>query len=263
MKNEEDVARPTIEHLLRQGVAGVIVADNNSTDGTFAILEGLAQQHSRVFVGRDHEPAFYQGDKTSWLAELARRAGADWVLPFDADELCFAEGVSLGEFFRRTDASVVWAGLHEVLPTVESPRILMGSGLRVQIESQATELPKVIFRSRGWVWVGEGNHTIRGYKGERSPVLHTLHYQYRSREHLIEKARRGVAGLDAAIELSRGVGSHWRGHATLGEEEQDALWRALLAGTSEDHGGSRLRAPRVVVSDPTAWRTWDPLGLLR
>ena len=95
--------------MLAQGVDGIIVVDNGSTDGTRAALDALALGDPRVHVGTDSEPGFYQGMKTSYLAHLAWRAGADWVVPFDADEFWFAEACAVAERLRqlRSDRACV------------------------------------------------------------------------------------------------------------------------------------------------------------
>jgi hypothetical protein len=57
-------------------------------------LSGLGRarcRDSRVHVVTDREPAYFQAAKMTRLARAAARAGADWVVPFDADELWFAD----------------------------------------------------------------------------------------------------------------------------------------------------------------------------
>ena len=108
VRDEEDVIAGTLDHLLRQGVAGVIVADHGSTDGTWRLLQDAARRSSKVHVLRDSEPGFYQGAKTSYLARQAWRAGADWVVPVDADEHWFAVGTDLASYFGT--ASAMWCG---------------------------------------------------------------------------------------------------------------------------------------------------------
>ena len=81
VKDEADIVAATVAHMCGQ-VDAVIVADNNSTDGTRDILDGLP-----VTVVDDPDPAYYQSRKMTALAGRARvEFDATWVIPFDADE---------------------------------------------------------------------------------------------------------------------------------------------------------------------------------
>ena len=255
VRDEQDVVGSTIEHLLAQGVARVVVADHGSTDATLEVLRELADGDHRVHVVADREPGFYQGAKTSYLARQAWRAGADWVVPVDADEHWFAVESDLATFFARESGDVVWADMHEVFPvradeTAHPDRI-------VQIERDHGAVAKVAFRARPWVWVGEGNHTIRGWSGDRRATLRILHYQYRSISQFRAKNQRGVEGLSRATGLSADVGSHWVEQAALDDAKQAQRWTDLVTGTREDFGARERRA-RVVVRRPGAWPVWDP-----
>ena len=59
-----------------------MVADNLSTDWTRRSPESLSCP--RLTVVDDDDPA-YQDEKMGRLAYEAMQAGADWVVPFDAD----------------------------------------------------------------------------------------------------------------------------------------------------------------------------------
>ena len=95
VKNEADIIDRSVQHLLKQGVDHVLVADNLSTDATPDILTRLSRDHP-VHVAHDRDPAHYQSWKMGLLAQAARRSGADWIVPFDADELWFGARGTLG-----------------------------------------------------------------------------------------------------------------------------------------------------------------------
>jgi len=103
VRNELDVLPLVLDHLEAQGVDQVLVADNGSTDGTLEMLQARASQ-GRLLLARDSEAAYYQAAKMTLLARAAWRAGADWVVPFDADELWFAAHGLLADHLRRTPA---------------------------------------------------------------------------------------------------------------------------------------------------------------
>ena len=86
VRDEADIVETVIRNLLAQGVERVVIADNLSTDATASVLERLAGSLP-VTVLSDRLAAHYQAEKTTLLARAAARAGAGWVLPFDADEV--------------------------------------------------------------------------------------------------------------------------------------------------------------------------------
>jgi hypothetical protein len=258
VRDEEDIIRGVIQHLLNQDVAGIIVVDNMSSDGTAAILEQLRSETSRLLVGRDLLHEFHQGKKVSYLAHLAWKCGADWIIPFDADEQWFAPSGTLGGFLRRVprERDVVWADYRAVWPPANGAFAWRGGGTWA-VDAHIDPRRKVAFRSRRWVYVGEGNHAVRYGFGEAQTELHMLHYSARSLAQLSKKAKAGVAGLDAAG-MDANIGTHWRSWAAANPSEQAELWSRLSEEGSLE--GSRV-VERLAVKDPTQWSEWDPEGL--
>ena len=256
-KNEEDVIVHSVRHMLGQGVAGVIVVDNGSTDATRSLLDAIAAEDDRLHVGTDSEPGFYQGMKTSYLAHLAWRAGADWVVPFDADELWYASGTTLADRLSRLPVDRVWTDYRTVYPLADDGSLDLGAGRPVQVDRAPTAWMKIAFRARRWVWVGEGNHDLRNRGPEPLVALHMLHFSCRSLEQYSRKAMDGVAALDDAG-MDDTIATHWRGWAELTDDERVARWTAYLRGDSDSPTDASASADRVVVDDPTAWTVWDP-----
>lgn len=257
--NEADLVAHTVTHLLRQGIAGILIVDHGSADGTVEVLRQVAARDPRVLVGRNRDPGFHQGGTTSYLAHRAWQAGADWVLPVDADEHWYAEGRTLADFFAQCPEDVVWCDSRDVFPLAGDGQLQLGVGHAVSIRREPSRAPaKIAFRARRWVWVGEGNHAIQGSGEPTRPQLHLLHYQYRSLEHLTRKVAYGASTLDRAG-MSPSIGAHWREQARMDAAARARRWEALVAGELDDTG--EPCGPLTEVSDPSGWESWDPEGV--
>lgn len=114
VKNESDIVERVVRHLLEQDVDGILLADNNSSDGTLEMLQALAVDLP-VHIALDRHPAHHQSVKTGVLARWATAAGARWIIPFDGDEFWFAEQGTLGSHLRRATTTVEVAHLHNLL----------------------------------------------------------------------------------------------------------------------------------------------------
>jgi glycosyltransferase involved in cell wall biosynthesis len=260
-RNEEDIIAHTVRHMLDQGLDGVIVVDNLSTDATRAVLDELAAADPRVHVGTDNQVGFHQGGKVSYLAHVAWRAGADWVVPFDADEFWYAEGESVASFLRAQRVDSVWCDFRNVYPTAEDGEIDLTRPRQVQVERREAAWMRVCFRARRWVWVGEGNHALRGSTETPTRGLHMLHYSYRSLEQYSRKVVHGVAALEAAGK-DASIARHWRHWASLAPDARRALWRNYLAGDELPQDDPTPTTERVTIHAPDRWPSWDPSRVL-
>lgn len=246
-KNEADIIEATVRHNLEQGLDAVIVADNGSNDGTLEIVRGLAETLP-VFSAVDTLPAHHQGRKTSYLAHLARRGGADWVVPFDADEHWYAPAMSVAQWLRCCPCEAASAKMWNAFPTVDAQP-------GIQLSRFPMWSTKIAFRSTAWAWVGEGNHRV-SVSDHPCPGLHIIHYQYRSFEQYDRKVVDGSTSLRAAA-MPPGIGGHWRAAAALSRNERKALWLAYLTGAAQD---DQVSSDRQLV-DVSDWAVWDPQGL--
>lgn len=213
-RDEGDIAAQTIEHMLAQGVDRLIIADNLSTDGTREILESFPE----VTVVEDNDPAYYQSAKMSRLARLAYDEGAEWVVPFDADEFWYWQVGTLAEFFSYTPWDVIHALTYE------------------QIGDQRTNavkrLPKVAFRAAPDAQVAQGNHAVAFTETDWNQMtgdgLLIREYQYRSLEQFKRKVRNGKAAYDST-NLPETEGAHWRTFGAMTDEELGVQWAQMLS----------------------------------
>jgi glycosyltransferase involved in cell wall biosynthesis len=199
-KDEADIAYDSIRHLVSEGVDGIIVADNNSTDGTWAELEKAAAHFScDIQLIHDPEVGYYQSRKMTDLARMAAGRGAQWIIPFDADEIWHGD-VPLGQLLaiQPDDVTVAEATLWNYYRTVA-------------------------FRWNENAVVQQGNHGVDGVEGLRLPLLNVRHFPYRSFRHFVKKARNGARAY-AATDLPDYQGAHWRGYGSILENGgEDAL----------------------------------------
>ncbi len=195
VKDEADFIEYSIRHMLTH-VDSLIVADNMSTDGTLEILARLWLEFpERMLVEIDKEVGYYQASKMSRLIDMAIDRGADWVIPFDADELWVAESGEFRDAFKN-DAEALRIPVRDHGPLPPTPS-------------------KVAVRGIEGIRVTQGNHgaTLRGLPArtiESSLVIH--HFPYRSQEQYERKIRNGVAAY-AATNLPSKLGSHWKQYA--------------------------------------------------
>lgn len=254
VKNEADIIVPVVEHLFRQGVDGVLVADNLSSDETPALLARLAEQYP-VHVAVDREEAFVQDVKMTFLSHWARRAGADWIIPFDADEFWFAPGSTLADYLRDCGADVVSAAMHNLFPVAG---IGFGQG-PWRLETSPHELQKVAFRSHRHALLRNGNHSVLR-PGSASTGLRIAHVPWRSYEHFRRRGQEGSQALSLAG-LDPSTGTQWRTVASYRDEQAREVWARILAGEAVE-GICWSPGGPVRLVDPLPWPTWDPDGVL-
>lgn len=220
VKDEADIIRPVVEHMLEQ-VDHVLIADNASTDGTREILEELD-----VEVIDDPEVGYFQSRQMSALAARAADAGAEWVVPFDADEWWYSPfSARIADLLTSTEwigASIMTAQLFDHVATGADPDD-PNPVTRIQWRrSEAGKLPKVAARTRPRVTIHQGNHDA-DHGGRMDGLLVVRHFPYRSVEQFVSKVRNGAAAY-AATDLPEDQGAHWRDYGRiLHEGGPDAL----------------------------------------
>jgi glycosyltransferase involved in cell wall biosynthesis len=249
VRNEADVIGYTISHLLEEGVDEVLVLDNGSVDGTTEILHALG-----VTVIPDPEVGYYQSLKMTRLAHQAMDGGADWIIPFDADELWYSPYGRLAEVLPSVSSRVAQAAIIDHRPDDSdsddhNPYTRMPYRL-----VDPLELGKVAFRADRNISIGQGNHDVYNLDHEGRPwveiksrnrrILSLRHVPYRSFEQLARKVRQGAEAY-AATDLSLDLGDHWRNMGAETDEQLLARWEQMYEW------------PRVY--DPAPYRgTWTP-----
>ena len=195
------------------------MVDNGSDDGTFELLQRLSRELP-LSVGRDREPAYYQSEKMTYLTHRAQRAGATWVVPFDADEFWFGVEGTLAEVLSTSKNTVEISQLYNLFPTASGDLVL---------DTTAHFDPKVCFKSWRSSVVTMGNHRVLrpGAQGTGRVVI--LHLPWRSRQQLQRKLMQGAKALELT-DLPEDLGYHWRKNGELSEKQLADIWLDLIAG---------------------------------
>lgn len=228
VRDEADVIEEFVTHHLGQGLDRLLVADNGSQDGTDSMLEALARSDARITLLDDRARGFHQGAKLTHLAHLAWRAGADWVVPADADERWVGATDTVPATLadaRRQGLDIVTAHVHNAYPTSDV------RDAPWTWDPHPHPITKVAFRTHPFAEVADGAHWVRR-PGSRGDGLHFLHLPWRSRTRLAEKIRKGSAGLSAAGlgGPASGVDGHWGEMTGLSSGELDAVWAEICGG---------------------------------
>jgi hypothetical protein len=226
VRDEIDILPFTIGHLMAGKVDGFIIADNRSNDGTKSWLE----HESRYLAGRvpwiivdDPEVGYYQSRKMTALAQRAFREGADWVIPFDADEIWYSTDPnrSLAEEIESHDADILSVPLHNYFPTDRDPKPVLSPVRRITYrDPRPAPLAKVIVRNDPAIEIAQGNHDGRSDRPLRreSAAIEIAHFPWRRFGQFERKVRNGFEAY-RATDLSPDVGSHWRGYGEILETQ--------------------------------------------
>jgi hypothetical protein len=108
-KDEGDIIEHTMCHLAANGIDGLIVANNLSKDNTLDKMEAAKEKINKahpnieVILLEDNVLAYTQSQKMTTLGEMARKNGAQWIIPFDIDEIWYSPNSSLKQAFIDLD----------------------------------------------------------------------------------------------------------------------------------------------------------------
>jgi hypothetical protein len=252
VRDEADVVGTVLRHLVEEGVDHLIVADNLSTDDTPAILLQLVSEGAPLTVVQDDEVGYYQARKMSWLAFTAHSMGADWVLPFDADEVWYGLNGTIAESLAQVDdgVNIVRAGGWDHVVRHDSGGTPFATWncpppFSCWRRPQMQQLAKVAFRAHPRASLHMGNHDVNlpgSPETDARGVLEFRHFQYRSLEQMTRKLRNGRQAYEAS-DIHPMHGTHWRAGGLKSDAELAADWAALCAEEGLVFDPAPLRVP--------------------
>lgn len=204
VRDEIDIIELSVRHHA-EICDRLIVADHGSIDGTREVLYALKHEDGiDLEVVEDDSGTFRQADAMNELVAMAD--GADWIVPFDADE-----------FWNLPATLAVHADVL-VLPVHDHVNVVGYHGYDLPPWRQhRASMSKVLFRPGERRRLTFGNHHVDGAKTRLPGVGGWVrHFPNRSRDQFLRKVRRGVETYPGTE-----YGAHWR--RMLDEIETDGL----------------------------------------
>jgi hypothetical protein len=250
VRDEIDILPYTITHLFNEGLDHFIVADNRSVDGTREWLLNATTTFPLLVVN-DEIVGYHQAKKMTALLHEAVTLGADWVIPFDADELWYdAEGITVKERIEQgwdTDLLEIGQWVHYTTSGDDQnePNPFLRMPYR---DPEMSRLSKVIVRAADDVALTQGNHQARAERPLNiiRPPIQIEHFPWRGPEHYERKIRNGIEAYDAAPEQSVYEAQHWRAPARVLREQGPAALREMYFRNCHDLPGLEYH--------PAPWR---------
>lgn len=214
--HEVDILPSTVRHLFGEGIDQVIVQTPLNDKETGDSIAG-----SGALVVCEEEDYHDQPATIIELAKLAHSFGADWIIPFDADEFIYSATDT--ETIRDTLAKLTVAGISSLTIPMYQQHDWWWR------EPGPKPLPKIAYRFNPGAKVGPGNHTVTGLPEGATVahnVLHLREIQYRGYEHF----KRKITERNATIDPSLGPEFGWHHKQFANASEGDLLkaWMQYL-----------------------------------
>ncbi|MBR8827191.1 MAG: glycosyltransferase family 2 protein [Gomphosphaeria aponina SAG 52.96 = DSM 107014] len=222
VKDEADIIYYNLVWHYSIGIKRFVILNNMSRDGTGKEIRRFANDYpeAMVYLIEDRERGHYQGRKMTAAAEFAHRMWqAEWILPFDGDEILCPLQVTLDTTLAAISKEHKFIGLpyrNHILREFyddSEPNPLKRITHRVK-----NDIPdhKVLIRWKRGMVIGEGNHKVHDggllpvtLSGKEVGIL-MRHYRFRSQEHIKRKLINMKEGFNAATELRMGpLHSKW------------------------------------------------------
>ncbi len=184
-KNEADIIDLMLRHHMSLGLAGMILFDNLSCDGTGEIASAVPG----VVVVEDSDELHNQECKNRKMTKMAMDRGADWILAIDADEFWYLTTFStIPEMLAASSLDTFRVPGHNQVCTVlddrsdPSPVRRMRWRYRDGIMNESVgPPPRIAYRCKPGRFALLSNEQTNDKK--RSPIQKTLlvrHYPVRS-----------------------------------------------------------------------------------
>ena len=220
VKNEEDILEQNLIFHKSMGVDGFIVTDNNSSDGTQAIIQKYIQKGwiKKCILQTDtnYEQKKWV-DHMVWMAKTEFHA--DWIINADADELWYSPSQNLKNELSHTQKNVLRCKMHNIYPEEDKPIWYWNRIINSVADYEKYDLStysiferqncKVIHRAAGYLQISMGNHKVTMFPQKSlDSDISIYHYCIRGKQHFLTKMINGGKQLEQ--HKGRHGGRHWR-----------------------------------------------------
>ena len=227
VRNEADIIESFVRHAASLADK-IYIVEHASTDETAVILKKLAAEGLSLEVRQYAGAAQTQAEIMTDLMQTAFAAGADFVLPLDADEFLLPDGEQDMGWCREALLSVCTPAAVYQLPwvTYQTREEYHGQQFILaqesQRESQPEELGKLLLGREAWEKTGfrlsQGNHhaLLPAENGVQrlAPLpltgVHLAHFPWRSSNQAASKAAVGWLANVAKYSRQTNLANHWR-----------------------------------------------------
>ncbi|MBB3172438.1 hypothetical protein FHR90_000244 [Endobacter medicaginis] len=247
VKDEADIVTANLEHHYRLGFRCFCLLDNNSTDGTAALVTAFRDAHPDALVLLVHDPivGYYQSAKIAafqrTLLDYAAIDGRalEWMFFIDADEFIAYAGDDDAGAVARFEAALgdpavgmivmqwVNSATANIMQTLPEGDEMLSVFVRRPAQLRPA-VPKIALRCALGLDPAMGNHFVENFDHplDTMHVLaedgwYMLHAPLRSLEHVKKKVINGGRAFKASKGLEN-HGGHWReryiAYETRGED---------------------------------------------
>ncbi len=277
LRNEIRGVVEWLAHYKALGVDEFLIYDNASDDGTEVLLAALAKAGEITLIPWPHTV----GERPQRLAyaDARKRARADWLAFFDADEfLLLRENATLGGFLQRFDDSVSAVAVNWVVfgsggqvayhpaPVIERFTDALPAGAAPNHQVKAigrrarligTGIHRVEPASGRYVTPAGRDVTFRGLTATTTPevtVAALHHYAVKSREEFAEKRQRGHANSQDPARKRE------RLDAALAEFDAGGVENADLLAFAPKMRAEALRLRDILTARGLTFPVWPFIG---
>lgn len=258
VRNEEEKLEANLCFHHAMGVDGFIVTDNNSSDGTMAIVQRYRKKGWIQEVITEPSTGYEQKKWVDRMIQLAQEHyNADWIINADADELWYAPSGSLKTELSNCRGNIAHCQIRSMIPEEDKPFYQWNQRAEFVMDQLGYGLSpysifryqrgKVAHRGVGYVQIGMGNHKVHMIPSFRVEVpICIYHYNIGTREQFVKKMIQG--GRELERHSSHHGGVHWRYFYSLYKENRLSEEYDKVVGSNQR---KRLVADGYIVEDKT------------
>lgn len=207
VRNEEDILPYSLPHAIEQ-FDFILAVDNLSTDSTKEILN----YYSIDFSTNIHEKYQFSDVMTN-LALLAGERGADWIVPFDADEFWYApDNQTVSDWLSKQNGFACISHVYDYFVTDQDSELENNIIKKIGWRSKDfVPLKDIACRYDKSMKISNGSHMVKyDFSADFFEGLSVKHYPVRSFDQFESKTIRAKKLFESTPELPLDEGNHWR-----------------------------------------------------